>query len=178
MNNLLDPANSYIDESESRSYGDVPPPATPARRGSVDVRAISPLPEKKLELTVETKHVHSKSFIAQTPPPPPPPPPAPSQTLRGSADLRPVSPLPDKKSASDVQVPLFVRGCLLFSLINIPRSIFIDSNFFLRRYHLMDHLRIHCFPGKCHNNDPNVLFSPNLLGCVGVSSLPALVNVP
>ncbi|KAJ3615170.1 hypothetical protein NHX12_018738 [Muraenolepis orangiensis] len=38
MNNLLDPA----DPSESKSYGDVPPPATPIRRASVDVRSMSP----------------------------------------------------------------------------------------------------------------------------------------
>ncbi|TNM85344.1 hypothetical protein fugu_007615 [Takifugu bimaculatus] len=106
LNNLLDPANSYIKEPESKSYGDIPPPTTPIRRASVDVRAISPHPERNYELTVELKHGHSKSHIDQTPPPPPPPPPpAPSQSLRGSVDLRTVSPLPEKKheSASEVQ---------------------------------------------------------------------------
>lgn len=102
MNNLLEPTNSSIDESEDRSYGDVPPLATPNRQASVDTRAISPLPEKKLELTLEAKDANGKNYIDQTPPPPPPP--APSQSLRGSAD--PVSPLHDKKR--DVQVPVVI----------------------------------------------------------------------
>lgn len=109
MNNLLEPTNSYVDASEDKSYGDITPLATPNRRASVDVRAISSLPEKKLELTLEVKHGHDKNYIDQTPPPPPPPPPpAPSQSLRGLAD--PVSPLHDKKreSASHVQVPEFI----------------------------------------------------------------------
>lgn len=108
MNNLLDPTDSYIDQSESKSYGDVPPPATPNRRASVDIRPISPLPEKKLEPAMETKSSQTKSYN-EHPPPPPPPPPPPSQNLRrSSADFRPVSPLPDRKgeSASDAQVPV------------------------------------------------------------------------
>ncbi|XP_056890829.1 brain-specific angiogenesis inhibitor 1-associated protein 2-like protein 2 isoform X2 [Takifugu flavidus] len=131
LNNLLDPANSYIKEPESKSYGDIPPPTTPIRRASVDVRAISPHPERNYELTVELKHGHSKSHIDQTPPPPPPPPPpAPSQNLRGSVDLRTVSPLPEKKheSASEVQTlsphgtpenPLFPRGTNPFATVKL-----------------------------------------------------------
>lgn len=114
MNNLLDPANSYIDEPESKSYGDIPPPATPDRRASVDVRAISPCPDRKLELAVEIKQGHSKNYSDQTPPAPPPLPPpplpAPSHSLRGSVDFGSVSPLQNKKheSASDVQVSAFI----------------------------------------------------------------------
>lgn len=105
MNNLLDPTDTYTDQSESKSFGDVPPPATPNRRASVDCRAISPLPEKKLEPDVETKKNYNEH---PPPPPPPPPPPSQSQSLRrGSADFQPISLLPDRKdkSASDVQVP-------------------------------------------------------------------------
>uniref|UniRef100_A0A3P9LZZ5 BAR/IMD domain containing adaptor protein 2 like 2b n=1 Tax=Oryzias latipes TaxID=8090 RepID=A0A3P9LZZ5_ORYLA len=84
MNSLLD-----SEHSEAKSYGDVPAPAPASRRASVDVRTISPLPDKKLEAPMETK----------PPPPPPPPPPPFSQNLRrGSADFRSVSPLPDRRS--------------------------------------------------------------------------------
>ena len=107
MSNLLDPTDTYNDQSESKSYGDVPPPATPNRRASVDVRAVSPLPEKKVEAGIETKTSQTKSYN-EVPPPPPPPPPLPtSQTLRrGSVDFRPISPLPDRKGdpGSDAQV--------------------------------------------------------------------------
>ncbi|XP_026216628.1 brain-specific angiogenesis inhibitor 1-associated protein 2-like protein 2 isoform X2 [Anabas testudineus] len=103
MNNLLDPTETYTDQSESKSFGDVPPPATPNRRASVDCRPVSPLSEKTLESDVDTK----KSYSEHLPPPPPPPPPPPqSQNLRrGSADFQPISPLPERKgeSASDVQ---------------------------------------------------------------------------
>uniref|UniRef100_A0A8C7WNE7 BAR/IMD domain containing adaptor protein 2 like 2b n=1 Tax=Oryzias sinensis TaxID=183150 RepID=A0A8C7WNE7_9TELE len=92
MNSLLD-----SEHSEAKSYGDVPVPAPASRRASVDVRTISPLPDKKLEAPMETK----------PPPPPPPPPPPFSQNLRrGSADFRSVSPLPDRRSDAtlDAQV--------------------------------------------------------------------------
>ncbi|XP_040925662.1 brain-specific angiogenesis inhibitor 1-associated protein 2-like protein 2 isoform X2 [Betta splendens] len=62
MNNLLDPTDTYTDQSESKSYGDVPPPATPNRRASVECHPISPLPEKKLEPDVETKLEQTKSY--------------------------------------------------------------------------------------------------------------------
>lgn len=101
MNNLLDPTDTYTDQSESKTYGDVPPPATPNRRASVDFRTMSPLTEKKLP----EPDVEKKSYSEQPLPPPPPPPPPPS-FRRGSADVQPISPLPEKKSqsASDVQV--------------------------------------------------------------------------
>uniref|UniRef100_G3Q8K9 BAR/IMD domain containing adaptor protein 2 like 2b n=1 Tax=Gasterosteus aculeatus TaxID=69293 RepID=G3Q8K9_GASAC len=38
MNNLLDPSDTCTDQSEGRSFGDVPPPATPDRRASVDAQ--------------------------------------------------------------------------------------------------------------------------------------------
>lgn len=108
MKNLLDPTSSYIDESENKSCGDSLLLATPTHRASIDMGPISPLPEKKLELTLEVKHGHGKNYIEQTPPPPAPPPPAPSQSLRGPGD--PGSPLHDKRceSASDVQVSVFI----------------------------------------------------------------------
>lgn len=108
MNNLLDSIDGYTDQSASKSYGDVLSQATSNRRASVDIQSISPLPEKKLELSVETKPSQMKSYNEHLPPPPPPPPlPATSQSLRrSSADFRLVSPLSDKKGEllSDVQV--------------------------------------------------------------------------
>ncbi|XP_030285596.1 BAR/IMD domain-containing adapter protein 2-like 2 [Sparus aurata] len=132
MNNLLDPTDTYTDQSENKSYGDVPPPATPNRRASVDFRPVSPLPEKKLEPVVESKPGQTKSYNEHLPPPPPPPPPPPSnQNLRrGSVDFRPISPLPERKgeSASDVQAlsphgppenPLFPRGTNPFATVKL-----------------------------------------------------------
>lgn len=109
MNNLLESIDSYTDQSVRKSHGDVLPPATSNHRASVDIRSISPLPEKKPELTVETKPSQMKSYNEHLPPPRPPPPlPPPSQNLRrNSTDFRLVSPLSDKKGEllSDVQVP-------------------------------------------------------------------------
>nr|XP_043884348.1 brain-specific angiogenesis inhibitor 1-associated protein 2-like protein 2 [Solea senegalensis] len=99
MNNLLDPT----EQTESKSYGDVPPPATPTRRASVDLRSVSPLPEKKTESATELKPSLTKSYSEHQPPPPPPPPP--SSLRRGSVDFQTMSLLPDRKSesASDFQ---------------------------------------------------------------------------
>ncbi|KAK1885845.1 Brain-specific angiogenesis inhibitor 1-associated protein 2-like protein 2 [Dissostichus eleginoides] len=77
MNNLLDPTDSYTDQSESTSFRDVPPPATPNRRAS---SCSSPLPERKGETASETK------------PPPHPLPPLSSNQRRSSTDFRPISP--------------------------------------------------------------------------------------
>ncbi|XP_034393874.1 brain-specific angiogenesis inhibitor 1-associated protein 2-like protein 2 [Cyclopterus lumpus] len=112
MSNLLDPTDTYSDQSESKSFGDVPPPATPDRRASVDARPVSPLPERK------------ESYNEQPPPPPPPPPP-PSRLRRSSADL-----LPDRRPESkpDAQAlsphgppenPLFPRGTNPFSTVKL-----------------------------------------------------------
>ncbi|KAI4815526.1 hypothetical protein KUCAC02_005668 [Chaenocephalus aceratus] len=89
MNNLLDPTDSYTDQSES-SFGDVPPPATPNRRAS---SCSSPLPERKGEAASETK------------PPPHPPPALSSNQRRSSTEFRPISPLPERKgeAASDLR---------------------------------------------------------------------------
>lgn len=108
MNNLLDPTDTTMNQSEkveSKSYGDVPPPATPTRRASVDFRPISPLPER-VEPTLETKANIVHSYNELPPPPPPPPPPLPNQALRrGSTDFRPISPLPEgRESTSDSKV--------------------------------------------------------------------------
>ncbi|XP_044195023.1 brain-specific angiogenesis inhibitor 1-associated protein 2-like protein 2 [Thunnus albacares] len=131
MNNLLDPTDTYSDQSETKSYGDDPPLAMPNRRASVDVRSISPLPEKKAEPGIETKPSQTKSYNEVPPPPPPPPPLPPSQNLRrGSVDFRPISPLPDRKgeTGSDVQTlsphgppenPLFPRGTNPFATVKL-----------------------------------------------------------
>uniref|UniRef100_A0A3B4UJ85 BAR/IMD domain containing adaptor protein 2 like 2b n=1 Tax=Seriola dumerili TaxID=41447 RepID=A0A3B4UJ85_SERDU len=98
MNNLLDPTDTHTDQLESKNYGDIPPPATPNRRASVDFRPTSPLPEKKAEPVTEIKLAQTKTYNEHPPPPPPPPPPPSSQNLRrGSEDFRPISPLPDRK---------------------------------------------------------------------------------
>ncbi|KAG7257654.1 hypothetical protein CRUP_033323 [Coryphaenoides rupestris] len=102
MNNLLDPADTHhpgADQSESKSYGDVAPPATPIRRASVDVRPVSPLPA-------------GRSYGEQPAPPlPPPPPPPPLQGLRrGSVDVRPVSPLPEAVGGSGGPTGTLMRG--------------------------------------------------------------------
>lgn len=109
MNNLLDPStDSYIDQLERRSLGDVPPPATPDHRASVDVQPVSPLPKKRLESVIETKATQTKSYSEHAPPPPPlpPPPPPTNHRLRSSSDFRSVSSLPDRKgeTANDIKV--------------------------------------------------------------------------
>ncbi|XP_012704953.2 brain-specific angiogenesis inhibitor 1-associated protein 2-like protein 2 isoform X1 [Fundulus heteroclitus] len=114
MNNLLD-NDTYPEQLEAKGYGDIPPPATPNRRASVDFRPVSPAPDRRTEPATETK----------------PPPPLPSQNLRrGSADLRPISPLPDRKVdlAADVRAlsphgqpdnPLFPRGTNPFATVKL-----------------------------------------------------------
>uniref|UniRef100_A0A3Q2YK64 BAR/IMD domain containing adaptor protein 2 like 2b n=1 Tax=Hippocampus comes TaxID=109280 RepID=A0A3Q2YK64_HIPCM len=94
MNNLLDPGDTQTDQSESRSYGDVPPPATPNRRASVDFRPVSPLLEKKAEQNLR----------------------------RGSVDLRPLSPAPDAQTLSPngpPENPLFPRGTNPFATVKL-----------------------------------------------------------
>lgn len=104
MNNLLDSIDGYTDQSAS--YGDALPPATSNCRASVDICSISPLPEKKQELTVETKPSQMKIYNEHLPPHPPPLPPTSQNLRRSSADFRLFSPLCDKKGelVSDVQV--------------------------------------------------------------------------
>ncbi|KAM8879936.1 BAR/IMD domain-containing adapter protein 2-like 2 isoform 2-T2 [Spinachia spinachia] len=94
MNNLLDPSDTCCDQSESKSFGDVPPPATPDRRASVDARPSPSLPERRLE-----------SGYDEQPPPPAPVPPH----QRSSADQRATSPLPHRRPTSEPKVPE-VRG--------------------------------------------------------------------
>ncbi|CAI5681253.1 unnamed protein product [Oreochromis niloticus] len=129
MNNLND-SDTYADQSESKNYGDVPPPATPNRRASVDFRPISPLPEKKGEEALETKPSQTRSYNEHPLPPPPPPPPPIQNARRSSGDFRPTSPLTDRKggAASDVQAlsphgphenPLFPRGTNPFATVKL-----------------------------------------------------------
>ncbi|KAM9818042.1 brain-specific angiogenesis inhibitor 1-associated protein 2-like protein 2 [Syngnathus typhle] len=120
MNNLLDPGETRNDQSESRSYGDVPPPATPNRRASVDFRLVSPLPEKKAEQVVEPKPVQTK-IVGEAPPPPPPLPKS-LNLQRESADLRPVSPAIDTQALSPngpPEHPLFPRGTNPFATVKL-----------------------------------------------------------
>ncbi|XP_061534504.1 brain-specific angiogenesis inhibitor 1-associated protein 2-like protein 2 [Phycodurus eques] len=120
MNNLLDPGETQNDQSERRSYGDVPPPATPNRRSSVDVRPISPLPEKTADQVMETKPIQTKT-LSEVPPPPPPPPKS-LNLQQGSVDLRPVSPAPDAQALSPngpPENPLFPRGTNPFATVKL-----------------------------------------------------------
>ncbi|XP_014873355.1 BAR/IMD domain-containing adapter protein 2-like 2 isoform X2 [Poecilia latipinna] len=116
MNNLLD-TDAHTEQQEVKGYGDIPPPATPSRRASVDVRPVSPAPDRRTEPAMETK--------------PPPPPPQQSLNLRrSSVDVRSVSPIPDIKGdvAADVQAlsphgqpdnPLFPRGTNPFATVKL-----------------------------------------------------------
>ncbi|XP_030595263.1 BAR/IMD domain-containing adapter protein 2-like 2 isoform X2 [Archocentrus centrarchus] len=125
----LNDTDAYANQSESKSYGDIPPPATPNRRASVDFRPVSLLPEKKAEEALETKSSQTRSYNEHPLPPPPPPPPPPNQSVRrNSADFPPISPLPDRKggSASDIQAshgppenPLFPRGTNPFATVKL-----------------------------------------------------------
>ncbi|XP_061626710.1 brain-specific angiogenesis inhibitor 1-associated protein 2-like protein 2 isoform X2 [Phyllopteryx taeniolatus] len=120
MNNLLDPGETQNDQSESRSCGDVPPPATPNRRSSVDLRPISPLPEKTVDQVMETKPIQTKT-LSEVPPPPPPPPKS-LNLQQGSVDLRPVSPAPDAQALSPngpPENPLFPRGTNPFATVKL-----------------------------------------------------------
>uniref|UniRef100_A0A3B3Y9J8 BAR/IMD domain containing adaptor protein 2 like 2a n=1 Tax=Poecilia mexicana TaxID=48701 RepID=A0A3B3Y9J8_9TELE len=86
MNNLLD-TDAHTEQPEVKGYGDIPPPATPSRRASVDIRPVSPAPDRRTEPAMETK--------------PPPPPPQQSLNLRrSSVDVRSVSPVPDIKGTN------------------------------------------------------------------------------
>ncbi|XP_070965604.1 BAR/IMD domain-containing adapter protein 2-like 2 isoform X1 [Oncorhynchus clarkii lewisi] len=91
MNNLLDPSDTSMGQSE-KAYGDVAPPTTPTRRASVDFRPISPLPERRAEPEIVTRTNSLKGYNELPPPPPPPPPPPHPTTMfrRGSADFRPI----------------------------------------------------------------------------------------
>uniref|UniRef100_A0A087XIR6 BAR/IMD domain containing adaptor protein 2 like 2b n=1 Tax=Poecilia formosa TaxID=48698 RepID=A0A087XIR6_POEFO len=111
MNNLLD-TDAHTEQQEVKGYGDIPPPATPSRRASVDVRPVSPAPDRRTEPAMETK--------------PPPPPPQQSLNLRrSSVDVRSVSPVPDIKGdvAADVQLHcLFSTNELFYSYALSPHG--------------------------------------------------------
>ncbi|MCI4393384.1 hypothetical protein PGIGA_G00156690 [Pangasianodon gigas] len=85
MNNLLEPSNQS-ESVDSRNYAEVPP----LTRGSNDLRAVSPLLDRKAESAYEVKATQSYSEI----PPPAPP------IRRASGDFRPVSPLLDRRAES------------------------------------------------------------------------------
>ncbi|CAL8332453.1 unnamed protein product [Lota lota] len=116
MNNLLDPADTHADQSESKSYGDVPPPATPIRRASVDVRPVSPRVE---QATDAGTNYPARRRYSELPPPPPPPPPLQGPS-KGSVDFRPVSPLPEANlSPAGPENPLFPRGTNPFATVKL-----------------------------------------------------------
>ncbi|KAK1802386.1 hypothetical protein P4O66_022040, partial [Electrophorus voltai] len=90
MSNLLEPTNQS-EVADFRGHAEIQPPATPIRRASLDVRAVSPLPDRKAASSYETK-TNQKSYN-EIPPPGP-------LSRRASGDFRPVSPLPDRRAES------------------------------------------------------------------------------
>ncbi|XP_031667487.1 brain-specific angiogenesis inhibitor 1-associated protein 2-like protein 2 isoform X2 [Oncorhynchus kisutch] len=110
MNNLLDPSDTSMGQSE-KAYGDVAPPTTPTRRASVDFRPISPLPERRAEPENVTRTNSLKGYNELPPPPPPPPPPPHPTTMlrRGSADFRPIQPTFPERTAESLS-PLGASG--------------------------------------------------------------------
>lgn len=151
MNNLLDPADTCNEQSENHSCGDVPPPATPNRRASVDIRPVSPLAERKVEPALEMKPSQTKSHNeVPAPPPPPPPPPLPNQNLRrGSVDVRPISPVPDRKSESGTEPQVLKEESRKKLFVPDKVLLFCDNFFFfIRHCRLVDSLKTRCFPGN------------------------------
>nr|XP_029512140.1 brain-specific angiogenesis inhibitor 1-associated protein 2-like protein 2 [Oncorhynchus nerka] len=127
MNNLLDPSDTSMGQSE-KAYGDVAPPTTPTRRASVDLRPISPLPERRAEPEIVTRTNSLKGYNELPPPPPPPPPPPHPTTMlrRGSADFRPIQPtFPERTSESlsplgaSGENLLFPRGTNPFATVKL-----------------------------------------------------------
>uniref|UniRef100_A0A4W5QQJ4 BAR/IMD domain containing adaptor protein 2 like 2b n=1 Tax=Hucho hucho TaxID=62062 RepID=A0A4W5QQJ4_9TELE len=110
MNNLLDPSDTSMDQSE-KAYGDVEPPATPTRRAFVDFSPISPLPERRAEPEIVTRTNSLKGYnkLPPTPPPPPPPPQPTTMLRRGSADFRPIQPTFPERTAESLS-PLGASG--------------------------------------------------------------------
>ncbi|XP_052373796.1 brain-specific angiogenesis inhibitor 1-associated protein 2-like protein 2 isoform X2 [Oncorhynchus keta] len=110
MNNLLDPSDTSMGQSE-KAYGDVAPPTTPTRRASVDLRPISPLPERRAEPEIVMRTNSLKGYNELPPPPPPPPPPPHPTTMlrRGSADFRPIQPTFPERTAESLS-PLGASG--------------------------------------------------------------------
>ncbi|XP_061685211.1 brain-specific angiogenesis inhibitor 1-associated protein 2-like protein 2 isoform X2 [Syngnathoides biaculeatus] len=120
VNNLLDPGETQNQQSENKSYGNVPPPATPNRRASAEFRPISPLPEKKADHVMEMKPIQTKT-LPEVPPPPPPPQKS-LNPLQGFVALQPASPTPDAQALSangPPENPLFPRGTNPFATVKL-----------------------------------------------------------
>ncbi|KAI4874242.1 hypothetical protein NFI96_027647, partial [Prochilodus magdalenae] len=100
MNNLLEP-NSQSESTDIKNNAELPAPAPPIRRASADLRPISPIPDRKVEGTYETK-TNQKSY-SEIPPPAPP-------IRRASADFRPVSPLLDRRAESHFESKVEPKG--------------------------------------------------------------------
>ncbi|XP_035261398.1 brain-specific angiogenesis inhibitor 1-associated protein 2-like protein 2 [Anguilla anguilla] len=121
------------DQSESKAYNEIPP----SRRGSADLRPVTPTLERRMEPSSDSKHYgyrisqtdqldqkdhsDSKSYSEI------PLPAAPSR--RGSADLRPVTPTPERRTESssdskcamlqDGRPELFPRGTNPFATVKL-----------------------------------------------------------
>ncbi|KAJ8363253.1 hypothetical protein SKAU_G00120840 [Synaphobranchus kaupii] len=107
------------DQSESKGYGEIPH----ARRGSTDLRPVTPTPDRRAESSTDSKHYHSESKSYSEIPPPAPP------SRRGSADLRPVTPTPVRRTESatdskctmqlESRPELFPRGTNPFATVKL-----------------------------------------------------------
>ncbi|XP_076151311.1 BAR/IMD domain-containing adapter protein 2-like 2 [Alosa pseudoharengus] len=98
MNNIFETADQS-DKVNARS--EIPPPTTPVRRSSVDIRSVSPLPERATEFSYESK-TNQKSY-SEIPPPVTP-------LRRASVDVRSVSPLPDRRAESHFDSKPNIKG--------------------------------------------------------------------
>lgn len=95
MSNIFEAADQFEKVSTRSALN------TPVRRSSVDIRSVSPLPEKKAEFSYESK-TNPKSY-SEIPPPVTP-------LRRASVDVRPVSPLPDRRAESHFDSKLDGKG--------------------------------------------------------------------
>ncbi|XP_062392357.1 brain-specific angiogenesis inhibitor 1-associated protein 2-like protein 2 [Sardina pilchardus] len=98
MSNIFEAADQ-LDKVNTRS--EIPPPTTPVRRSSVDIRMASPLPDRAAEFSYESK-TNQKSY-SEIPPPGTP-------HRRASVDVRAVSPLPDRRADSHFDHKPNIKG--------------------------------------------------------------------
>ncbi|KAI1886693.1 hypothetical protein AGOR_G00198420 [Albula goreensis] len=133
------------EQSENKSYSEIPPRATPSRRGSTDLRPVTPTPERRMDSSADSKYhgykitqmdqqerqdQESKRYSEIQPPAPP--------SRRGSADLRPVTPTPERRADSstdskrtlqqDSRPELFPRGTNPFATVKLRPTVTNDRS--------------------------------------------------
>ncbi|XP_061078967.1 brain-specific angiogenesis inhibitor 1-associated protein 2-like protein 2 [Conger conger] len=89
-NNLLEPElTERLNKLDSRGYSEIPPPAPASRRGSADLRPITPTPERRTESSSNGKVANVQYGYNETPP-----------ARRASTDFRPITPTPERRTES------------------------------------------------------------------------------